>query len=128
MKYNKNVLDIKKDIEEIFEINDLSLRYRGRELVMYRYLYMTLCRKFTNKSLAKIANPIGLKHCEVLHGLKQFEILLPYYKDVNYIFMELDKIYTNEYYQSRKLDTVEVVHCDLLNGKILTEIQFNKFY
>ena len=128
MKYNKNVLDIKKDIEEIFEIKDLSLRYRGRELVMYRYLYMTLCRKFTNKSLEKIAKPIGLKHCEVLHGLKQFEILLPYYKDVNYIFMELDKIYTNEYYQSRKLDYLEVVHCDLLNGKILTEIQFNKFY
>jgi len=128
MKYNKEVLDIKKDIEEIFDINDLSLRYRGRELVMYRYLYMTLCRKFTNKSLEKIGRQVGLKHCEVLHGLKQFEVLLPYYKDVKYVFIQLDKIYTTEYYESRKLDSLEVVHCDLLNGKILTEIQLNKLY
>src|SRR3972149_3345237 len=98
MKYDKDLTEIKKDIEEIFEIEDLSLRYRGRDLVMYRYLYMNLARKFTNKSYGRIARIVGLQYCQVMHGLRQFEILLPYYKDINDALIYLDNKYTIEIY------------------------------
>ena len=108
MKYDKDLTEIKKDIEEMFEIEDLSLRYRGRDLVMYRYLYMNLARKFTNK---------------VMHGLRQFEILLPYYKDINDALIYLDNKYTIEIYNKHKYDDIEVSYCNLLKNLILTQKQ-----
>lgn len=60
---------------------------RPRHLVYYRYVYMELCKNYTNASLAQIGKSAGDRdHATVLHGLKEFE----YHSQKNYFYPYLE--------------------------------------
>jgi hypothetical protein len=93
MKYHIQLTDIKKDIEEIFEIPDIADKYRGRELVMSRYLYYILSKQFTFESLGKIGKTVGRDHSSVIHGLNKYEELIKYFDGHKYAQGILEKKY-----------------------------------
>ena len=122
MKYHIQLTDIKKDIEEIFEIPDLADRYRGRELVMCRYLYFILSRKYTYESLAKIGAKVDRDHAQVIHGLTKYDDLIKYFKGHKYVQEELEKRY-----RGREMEMKTKEFNNLFGGKtkktILTKKQ-----
>lgn len=78
--------EIIRAINELFEINIKSTS-RHKEAVYARFIYFKLCKELEIPySLAKIGYYVNRNHATVIHGLKQYEILLNY-ED----FKEMDK-------------------------------------
>jgi len=46
---------------------------RDHEVVINRWLYYTLAKKYTHYSLREIGEVVGRNHATVIYGLKQFE-------------------------------------------------------
>lgn len=120
MKYNKNILEIKKDIEVNLYISDISTRFRGRDEVIARNLYFYLCNKFTDETLYNIGKSIDRNHATVIHGIQQFNLLLPYFPLVQKLKKILEGKYTKEAYDLQDKQDIEIVYCDLSKNLILT--------
>ena len=120
MKYNKNVLEIKKDIENHLYIRDLATKYRGRDEIIARSLYYHLCMKFTYLSLTKIGATLGRTHATVIHANTEFPFILPYYPDVQILMKKLTAKYINEGYNLSVKKDIEVVYCNLVKNEIET--------
>lgn len=78
--------EIIKKINDLLEIN-IESTSRHKETVYARFIYFKLCKELEMPySLAKIGYYVNRNHATVMHGLKQYEILLSY-ED----FKEMDK-------------------------------------
>lgn len=64
---------IRREVEFITYIRDISVKNRKFEHVQARWLYYKLAKEFTDESLQKIGKQIKKNHATVLHGLKVFE-------------------------------------------------------
>ena len=123
MKYTKKLSDIKKDIENLFGIDDIGVKSRCREIVMYRNLYYVLARKYTFKSLTKIGKEINRDHTTVIYGLSQYDNLVNYHKNILYGQIILERKYIDEAFIKSEEDNIEVAYCDLQKNMILTKRQ-----
>lgn len=77
---NDKLLDldfIKKTVEQLAKVDDISINSRKREVSSYRFIFCQLCREFSaniqNYSLASVGRVINRNHATVLHAHKKFE-------------------------------------------------------
>jgi len=119
---------VKKDIERYFNIEDIGIKSRERNLVMYRRLYYTISRKYTSESLANIGINVNRDHSSVINGLNKYNELILYFNNVSDCYKLLKEKYNSIKLKHNKID-IEIRFCDLLNNKILTrkqiELQLN---
>jgi len=125
MKYNKRPHEIKEDIEQIFNIEDIGTRSRKRDVVMYRYLYYKLCKLFTIATLEQMGQPIERDHTSVIHGLRKYPDLIKYFKQVETVDKWLQEKYTKEAAEliGIEQEDIEIVYCNLKRNRILTKRQ-----
>jgi hypothetical protein len=68
---------VKKVVENLAGIEDISVKSRKAYIVKARYIYMELCMTFKSRlyhtSLDYIGKTINRDHATVLHGLKKFD-------------------------------------------------------
>ena len=86
-----NLATIKQHVSTFCKC-DISQVSRKRNIVYARWMYFKLCRKYTKKPLKDIAKSLNMNHATVLHGLRNFDLLLHYepqyvkiYEDIKYI-------------------------------------------
>lgn len=87
---------IKNDIELIFFVEDIATKYRGTNECLARYVFYTLCRKFTNASFPKIGQHVNRTHATVIVGINKLEEIKHYYKNHTNAYDFLEKKYLKE--------------------------------
>lgn len=65
----KELLNIKRAVEVHFRIKDIGIKYRGRDIVDARVVYMFLATELTPYSYVKIASLINRDHSTVTHAI-----------------------------------------------------------
>lgn len=67
---------VKKVVENLTNIEDISIKCRKSYMVKARFIYMKLCMKFKSRlyhaSLEYVGKGVKRDHASVLHGLKKF--------------------------------------------------------
>ena len=95
----KTLKDIRKAVELVSGIDDLSLKTRKREYIDARMIYYKIASEITEKSTVKIGMEVCKDHATVMHGLKTFENLsvLPeiqsiYFKSMTFLSNDFKKM------------------------------------
>jgi len=78
--------DIKKYIEVYFNVEDISIKSRQANLVMYRYLFYKLSKECTGDTLQQIGKAVNRDYTTVIAGLRVFPNLLRYYPEVECVY------------------------------------------
>ena len=102
---------IKRIIEKISLVSDISTKSRLNKLVELRFIHYYLCRKFTTASLETIGKTCNRGHDTVINGIKKIhlyletnqlesiDIYLKAYEIVrNYNHDDFDKVFYSEDY------------------------------
>lgn len=88
---------IRREVEFITYIRDISVKNRKFENVQARWLYYKLAKEFTDESLQKIGSQINKNHATVVHGLKVFEHEILYDKRLQQQYEALNIILLKQF-------------------------------
>lgn len=101
--------NIKLIVENTVGLN-ISKKTRRRDYLESRWIYFSLSREFTTKSLSSIGNLLNQDHATVLHGLSQIELVK---KQSEFLANNYSKC-RNTLIRSIKNDFKEVEDIDIL--------------
>ena len=125
-KYTSTLALIKEEVENKFDLGDISSARRQIKEVNARYVFYRLCKDFTFSSLAEIGKTVNRDHSSVMHGLKRFE-LIEYWKENQYLIpYDVIKIGLTHRLEVLKLDeglTLEQKYNALVEQNILLKQQ-----
>ena len=88
----RKLKSIKSVVENYYSIDDIGVKYRGRELVRAREHYVKLARNSTTCSLAMVAKEINRDHSSVIHIERNFDTFFKIEPSYRNDFLNLSSI------------------------------------
>lgn len=72
----KDLSQIKEIVESVFDVPDISIKSRLGNIITARQVYFLLARKYSGKTIQKIANKINAHHAmTVYHSVRALELI-----------------------------------------------------